>query len=605
MKAAASRPIPLVTALLLCTVALTLGACDRNDGSSSSDAEQAAASSPDESTADDGDTSVGSEMPDPPAAGGSVAPNVFEHPTGFGVSWLEPTDGDAHALRLARWDGSAWSEPQTVARSSKFFANWADLPSVVRTAEEQYLAHWLQKSGDPTYAYDVELARSTDGGRSWNPLGSPHTDGTATEHGFVSLVPGDGATTAVWLDGRRMADDGPMTLRATTIDGGTSVVAGEPGGPIEQPAELLDERVCEGCATDAVRTDGDVLVVYRDRSTDEIRDIAAVRRSGSEWGEPSKVSGEGWQIEGCPVNGPAVAADGSSVVVAWFTKADGRPRVRAARSTDGGREFGEPLDVAAGGGVGTPLGRVDLAFQDGDAVVSWLDSTDGDEGRAKVAVRRVGRDGEVGARVDVAETSAERSSGFPKLAPTGDGLAVVWLGDESPRKLHATTLAGDSIPPVGSGEAVGSTEQTEDGLSAGDMPEIGARELASDRTTELAPGDAYTLVNLWATWCAPCREELPILRRAADRWGGDGLRMIGLSVEGHGERSTIREFVDRREMPFEVWYAPDAPPVETFGADGVPATYVYDSDGRVVWSHDGALGEDQLAEIGEALEDDE
>ena len=604
MKPAASSPIPLVTTLL-CTAALTLGACDRNAGSSSSDAEQPAASTPDEPTSDDDNASPGSEMPDPPAAEGAVAPNVFAHPNGFGVSWLEPTDGDTHALRLARWDGADWSEPKTVARSPEFFANWADLPSVVRTGDRQYLAHWLQKSGDPTYAYDVELARSTDGGQNWNPLGSPHNDGTPTEHGFVSLVPGDGSTAAVWLDGREMTDDGPMTLRATAIEAGTSVVAGEPGGPIEQPTELLDERVCECCATDAVRTDGDVLVVYRDRSTDEIRDIAAVRRSGDAWGEPSAVSGEGWQIEGCPVNGPAAAAAGSSVVVAWFTKADGNPRVRAAWSDDGGREFGEPVDVAAVGGGRTPLGRVDVALQEDDAVVSWLDSTGGDEGGAQVAVRRVGRDGEVGARIDVAETSAERSSGFPKLAPTGDRLAAVWLGDESPRRLHATALDNESIPQVGSGEATGSKEREGDGSSADEMPEIDARELVSDRTTELASGDAHTLVNLWATWCAPCREELPILRRAADRWRGEGLRMIGLSVEGHGERSTIRKFADQREMPFEVWYAPDAPPVETFGADGVPATYVYDSDGRLVWSHDGVLGDDQLAEIGDVLESDE
>ena len=102
---------------------------------------------------------------------------------------------------------TGWSEARDVASGDNFFVNWADVPSVRALADGSLAAHWLQKSGAGTYAYDVKLSFSKDRGRTWTPAVSPHSDGTQTEHGFASLfqAPGAGAGLGlVWLDGRAM-----------------------------------------------------------------------------------------------------------------------------------------------------------------------------------------------------------------------------------------------------------------------------------------------------------------------------------------------------------------------------------------------------------------
>jgi hypothetical protein len=130
-----------------------------------------------------------------------------------------------------------------------------------------------------------------------------------------------------------------MTLRSALI---------APDGQVSHPFEI-DDRVCECCPTAAVRTADGVLVAYRDRSENEVRNIGLTRFDGDEWSDPYLLHDDGWQINGCPVNGPALAADGNRVAAAWFTAPNSRPRVQVAFSDDGGRQFGEPLVVDADG----------------------------------------------------------------------------------------------------------------------------------------------------------------------------------------------------------------------------------------------------------------
>lgn len=356
------------------------------------------------------------------------------------MSWLEPED-KGHALRYSLLNGPGWSEPRTAARGEAWFVNWADFPSVIPVAGNLWAAHWLARRPEGGYAYDVAMALSTDGGESWNDALSPHTDGTPTEHGFVTLFPWRDGVGAVWLDGREMVPDGGgshaghahgaggMTLR-TAVVGADGALAHE---------AVLDSLTCDCCQTDvALSVDGPV-VVYRDRSPDEIRDIYVVVHSAGGWSEPAPVARDGWRIEGCPVNGPAIDARGGEVAVAWFTAADERPRVRLARSGDGARRFEPPIDVD----TASPLGRVDVVLlEDGDAVVSWLAS---DEGGATVALRRVGRDGRLGPVRVAGRTSAARPAGFPQMVRSGDRLVVSWteVGDAGRRVVTVRVDAGE------------------------------------------------------------------------------------------------------------------------------------------------------------------
>lgn len=389
------------------------------------------------------------EPVDPPAAAGALAPWLAPDGEGAWLSWLEPVEGEEnakknggqgeHRLQVARFDGSAWGPARTVHQGDGMFVNWADTPSVAVEPDGELIVHWLEKLGEGPYDYGVRLARSTDGGTSWQERGWLHDDRSATEHGFVTLVPDPGGTLAVWLDGRAMADGGPMSLRAGAVD----------RAPLT--GDLLDDRVCECCSTTAVATTDGVIVAYRDRSDDEIRDISVIRGDASGWSEPYSLSDDRWRIPGCPVNGPALAADGRRVAAAWFTAGDGRPKVRAALSSDGGRSFGHPVELADG----TAVGRVDVVLEPGGAaLVSWIGRFDGgEEGgegtvRAMGAVwlRRVAPDGGIGSAIALAETSTARASGFPRLHLHGDEIWLAWVETSDPPRLRFGRLPRTAVP---------------------------------------------------------------------------------------------------------------------------------------------------------------
>ena len=368
------------------------------------------------------------EVPSPGAVG-SRYPHLAGHTDDARiVSWLQPVDGGDHELWFATWQGSSWSDARRVATGGNWFINWADFPSVVPGDDGLLAAHWLQQRPEHVYAYEVRTAVSVDAGRSWSLPLTPHDDDTPTEHGFVSLLPQASGMLAVWLDGRHTTGGhghdhdsvGAMSLRAATIDR---------DGRLDGRGAELDGRVCDCCQTDAALTRDGPVVVYRDRSPAEVRDIGIVRWTAGGWSEPRLVHEDGWRVSACPVNGPAVDAEDDEVVVAWFTAPD-RPRVRVAFSSDGGQSFSTPVDVA----IGSVAGRVDVVLlEDGRAVVSWLRETpDGAEVVAQPFTRR----GAAAPPVLVARSSAARATGFPQVIRAGDQLLFAWTDAGDPPRIR-------------------------------------------------------------------------------------------------------------------------------------------------------------------------
>jgi hypothetical protein len=367
---------------------------------------------------------VAEEVPSP-AGPGSGEPFVSTDGQDVVMSWLERVD-EGHDLRFARYDGTTWSEPITIAHRSDFFVNWADFPSVRPGPGGSLWAHWLQRGPDGGYDYGIRIVHSTDGGRTWSEAWSPHEDGTPTEHGFVSAFREDGRMGFVWLDGRETTGEsrGAMTLRFRDVglDGADDEV-------------LLDGRVCDCCQTASTLTADGPVVVYRNRTEDEIRDIYVTRRVNGTWTEGMPVYDDGWEIAGCPVNGPAVDASGRLVAVAWFAAPQDEARVRVAFSADAGASFGDPVVVDDG----NPAGRVDvLLLEDGSALVTWLERTGGDG--AEVRMRLVAPDGSASGSSPVSTTTSTRPSGFPRIAELGDGtLLVVWTDARGDEPMVRTT----------------------------------------------------------------------------------------------------------------------------------------------------------------------
>ena len=315
-----------------------------------------------------------------------------------------------------------------IAEGEGFFANWADVPAIAVSAEGTVYAHWLARTADETYAYSIFLARSSDG-TVWSPMGTLNDDDTDTEHGFVSYVPEEPGLRAFWLDGREMATGGPMALR-------TALIGDEIGD-----SRVLDNRVCECCGTDAVLTASGPVVVTRDRSEEEIRDIVLVRRAAEGWSESERIAADDWRIRGCPVNGPAAAVSGAALAVVWYTAGGTGPRVQIAFSDDGGGSFGPPLVVDGG----RPLGRVDIVEDDsGGFFVSWLEGADN---LAEIRLRRFIAPETAGRPIPVARTSPSRASGFPRLARLGSEIHLAWVdaGKEGRSRVRLLAIPLDDI----------------------------------------------------------------------------------------------------------------------------------------------------------------
>jgi hypothetical protein len=339
------------------------------------------------------------------------------------LSWLELA-GSRATLRFAERTAAGWADARTVVTGSDFMVNAADVPSVRPLQNGGFLAHWLVQDGPDPESYKLKLTRSTDGGRTWSAPVQPHKDTVQTQHGFASLFQGPGAGFGlVWLDGRTIRPDAPeagsMALRATVFE-----ASGRPG-----PEMVVDPRVCECCPTSAAATSEGIIVAYRNRDANEVRDIYTTRLVNGQWTSPIRVHNDGWRIEGCPVNGPAISARGRDVAVAWFTANGDRGRTFVAFSRDAGRTFGPPVRVdegASDGRVGVEL------LDDVSAVVTWVESS----AKPSFSARRVDDHGRRGNATAVAQAAGTR---HPRVGRFGEELLFAWTATENgvPRVLTA------------------------------------------------------------------------------------------------------------------------------------------------------------------------
>lgn len=377
------------------------------------------------------------ELPNPAGPGARFP---YLHASGDAVlmSWMEEVRPGFFHIKTASFDGQSWSEPGSVDSSDAYFVNWADFPSVTGVDGHPIAAHWLQKVEGGTYAYHIRTAfRNADGG--WGPAFSPHTDGTPTEHGFVSLMPlSADRVLAVWLDGRHTGGGGHeghgshdghhgmMTLRSAEL---------APDGGLSKETEI-DDSVCDCCQTGIAPVPGGAVAVYRDRTHSEIRDISLARydtETGA-WTPLGPLHEDGWEITGCPVNGPRIASNGDHVVAVWFTMAQGTPVVAAKRSTDGGRTFGERVVIDDG----MNSGRVDVVVDaDGAAWISWL-GTDG--GEPALALRAWSAAGRLGEIFHPAMADMSRRSGFPRMARLGDDLLLAYTDPENGYRVRTVRV---------------------------------------------------------------------------------------------------------------------------------------------------------------------
>lgn len=358
-----------------------------------------------------------------PADGNVAGPRFSTGPDGqLVLSWMARTEAMT-TLRYSPLVGGRFFTATDVVAEPRMFVNWADLPSVMPVSENHWIAHWLRYSADKTYSYDVVVSQSFDAGKIWSDPITAHTDGTPTEHGFVSIAPDVDGAALLWLDGRH-TPDASMTLRSAVIT--------KDGRRIRE--QEVDDSVCDCCQTDIGLTTSGPIAVYRDRTDDEIRDIYVTRLVNGRWQPGVRLLADDWKIAACPVNGPSIATDGEHVAVAWFSAANDYPVVRLVRSSDGGVTFEAPLDIAAGR-INGYAGLVALGR--GGFGVSWV--AKGSAGNNLLQVRLVSVESRLGPAVTVATIDQLRV--FPQLAYQDGQLLLAWTdGDSKQRELFAARV---------------------------------------------------------------------------------------------------------------------------------------------------------------------
>lgn len=346
------------------------------------------------------------------------------------VAWSAAADTGADIYIAVSTDGAAtFSQPRRVNDIAGDTNPSGEQPPRIALGADAVHVIWPARRGRNAVAY----ARSTDGGRRFSKAVDVPASGLAGARGWASLaVDPQGTVHMVWLDGRA----------ATPADAGHAMHGGHDpqqdvyhaswriGGAIEQTR--IAENVCFCCKTAVAISRRDVFAAWRHIYPGSIRDIAFARSvdGGATFRAPVRVSPDGWELDGCPDDGPALVVDGRDRVrVAWPTLIAGptpRKAIFYATSRDG-RRFTQRTRLDAG--TADPAHPQIALARDGTAAVVWDEMSDGTR---RIMLRRVTPDDTL-APAEVVTT--ERGATYPSIAATTRGFVVAWTSGASDARV--------------------------------------------------------------------------------------------------------------------------------------------------------------------------
>ena len=346
----------------------------------------------------------------------NAQPNLVSSNGSLSLSWISSKEENKASLNYSQYKEGRWIKPQVIASGSDWFVNWADFPAHSINQDLIITSH-LKKSASGTYTYDVVLNLQKLSGEKIRENFLLNTDGVKAEHGFVSIIANNKKGFFItWLDGRNTiekkldGDHKPMTIRFAEITD---------KGDIIKESEL-DASTCDCCQTSIAITNDGPIVVYRDRSEKEVRDIYSVKNINGTWEKPSAVHDDGWIINGCPVNGPKVAVNSKNLAVAWFTVYNDHPLVNVSFSKNNGNSFGAPIKI----NDHDAIGRVDISFlNDEEVIVSYMEV---DDIGTYLKIKKVSFDGKISEPITISKIDGGRNTGVPQLEIIDSEIFIVW-----------------------------------------------------------------------------------------------------------------------------------------------------------------------------------
>ena len=114
-------------------------------------------------------------------------------------------------------------------------------------------------------------------------------------------------------------------------------------------------------------------------------------------------------------------------------------------------------------------------------------------------------------------------------------------------------------------------------------PNLELKDLAgkTHKVSELR--GSIVVINFWATWCTPCREELPLLSRLSQQYKGKKIRWIAVSADEPKDRAKIDQFLSNNPLDLEVWTGADLDSLDRAGlGNELPATMILDEQGEII-----------------------
>src|SRR5687768_2916004 len=170
-----------------------------------------------------------------------------------------------------------------------------------------------------------------------------------------------------------------------------------------------------------------------------------------------------------------------------------------------------------------------------------------------------------------AQLGAHGLPGLRRVAPSNDAAQVIIMTRLLPISAALLVLA-----------ACGSADRFRPVRVGDPAPEYAAPDLTGDTVALAALRGQAVLLNVWATWCAPCREEMPELQALHERFGTRGLRVLGVSVDASGSEDPIRYFLEEFGVSFTILHDPGDRVSRVFRLTGVPETFLIRSEERRV-----------------------
>ena len=119
-----------------------------------------------------------------------------------------------------------------------------------------------------------------------------------------------------------------------------------------------------------------------------------------------------------------------------------------------------------------------------------------------------------------------------------------------------------------------------------------AATLAGDTVSLESMKGKVVLLNLWATWCTPCRMETPYLQSVYDEFSEQGFEIVGISMDTGDAAEDVAMFVDEYQVTYTILHDPQMRGMEIYQVLGLPATFLIDREGVLRWMRYGPIPED-------------